>query len=252
MIRNPIDRFRRMSRDEIKWRASVAARTVAHRVATRLGSRRWRRLDLQRVLAQGVLDDSARLAMRKKDWPAVHEALARVLRARASRFVLAPTSRNELREEVLSRWPSAPSLAASRADRILAGDYDLLGYRGVSCRRTDGEVDWHLDSVHNRRAPRLFWADVPFLDPATGDHKIVWELNRHQHWLQLGRALWLTGDARYGCAIVEQLQSWLAANPPLIGINWASMLEIGLRALSWIWTLHVLLADGLSAEGSEP
>ena len=36
--------------------------------------------------------------------------------------------------------------------------------------------------------------------PPSGDHKIIWELNRHQHWLRLGRALWLTGDARYGDA----------------------------------------------------
>jgi hypothetical protein len=232
-----------MSRHEIEWRARVAARTVAHRFATRLGSRRWTRLDLQRVLAQGVLDDAARVAIKKRDWPAVHEALARVLRARPSRFVLDPTSRNELREEVLSRWPSAASLAASCGERIVAGDYDLLGYRGVSFRRPDGDMDWHLDPVHNRRAPRLFWADVPFLDPATGDHKIVWELNRHQHWLQLGRALWLTGDARYGYAIVDQLQSWLQANPPRLGVNWASMLELGFRTMSWTWALHFLLAE---------
>src|SRR5439155_11720169 len=27
-------------------------------------------------------------------------------------------------------------------------------------------------------------------------------------------------------------------NPPLVGINWASMLELALRSLSWIWAVH--------------
>src|SRR5439155_13056330 len=100
------------------------------------------------------------------------------------------------------------------------------------------------------RAPALFWADVPFLDPACGDHKIIWELNRQQHMLPLGRALWLTGDSRYARAMVDRLESWLAANPPLVGINWASMLEIGFRALSWTWALHFLLGAGGAREGS--
>jgi hypothetical protein len=244
MIGNRLDRLRRISRDELQWRARVAARTAAHRFATRFSPPRWNRLDLRHALAEGVVDDATRAnAMENDDWPAVHAALAGVLKGRNSRFVLAPASRDELRGDVLSRWPSAASLADFRAERILAGQYDLLGYRGLAFRRTGRDVDWHLDPVHNRRAPRVFWADVPFLDPATGDHKIVWELNRHQHWLQLGRALWLTGDVRYGRAIVDQLESWLRANPPLLGINWASMLELGFRAMSWTWALHCLLAD---------
>ena len=28
------------------------------------------------------------------------------------------------------------------------------------------------------------------------------------------------------------------ANPPLTGVNWASMLELSLRSLSWLWALH--------------
>jgi hypothetical protein len=51
--------------------------------------------------------------------------------------------------------------------------------------------------VHHRSAPRVSWAEVPYLDPAIGDHKIIWELNRHQYWLQLARAAWLTRDQRY-------------------------------------------------------
>src|SRR5262249_52754850 len=41
----------------------------------------------------------------------------------------------------------------------------------------------------------------------------------------------------------DELESWLRDNPPLVGINWASMLEIGFRAISWTWALHFLLAE---------
>src|SRR6185436_3714166 len=140
-----------------------------------------------------------------------------------------------VRRVVSSRWPGAAADAAARADRIVGGTYDLLGYRGLRF------TNWHSDPVHHRQAPRTCWAEVPYLDPAIGDHKIIWELNRHQHWLALGRALWLTGDARYGQRMVDELDDWLAANPPLMGTNWASMLELGFRSMSWIWGLHFLL-----------
>ena len=237
-----LGRLTRMSRVEVAWRTTAAIRTAAQRAEARLREPRWDRHDVGRALAEGVLTASARAALSNSDWQVVHDELAQVLRSRGSRFVLDPESAGALREEIGARWPSASSEASVRADRILAGQYDVLGYQGLAFAPAGQAVDWHLDPVHNRRAPLGFWADVPYLDPQTGDHKIIWELNRHQHWLQLGRAAWLTGDPRYGRAIVDQLQSWLAANPPLTGINWASMLEIGFRSLSWTWALHSLLA----------
>jgi len=105
-----------------------------------------------------------------------------------------------------------------------------------------GPVDWHYDPVHERRAPQKFWSAVPYLDPACGDHKVIWELNRHQHWIALGRAYWLTGNAAYRTRVLAELAWWMEANPPLVGINWASMLELALRSLSWLWALN-LFAD---------
>ncbi|HET9193325.1 MAG TPA: alginate lyase family protein [Vicinamibacterales bacterium] len=204
----------------------------------RTGAARWKRKDVSGVLtaaARDVCGDD----IRRENWAGVQDALAAHIAARPARFVLDPSSSTALRDQVLARWPGAVRDAASRADRVLDGAYDLLGYRGVRAR--DGRVDWHADPVHGRHAPRVFYADVPFLSPEIGDHKIIWELNRHQHWLQLGRALWLTGDSRYARGICSELESWLAHNQPYVGINWASMLEIGFRAISWTWALHCLL-----------
>ncbi|HYS26104.1 MAG TPA: alginate lyase family protein, partial [Vicinamibacterales bacterium] len=187
-----------------------------------------------------VLDAPMRDAIARQDWADVDGRLADRLARRRSRCVIDPVLVATVRRVVSSRWPGAAADATARADRIVAGTYDLLGYRGL------GFADWHSDPVHRRQAPRICWAEVPYLDPAIGDHKIIWELNRHQHWLQLGRAWWLTGDERYARAVVEQLESWLAENPPLTGINWSSMLEIGFRTISWTMAAHFLAAGSKS------
>ena len=230
-------RILRMPRAELSWRVRAGARIEQQRLAWALRRPRWRRRDIGRVLAPDSIDDGMRGAIAGGQWAAVHARLRERLLARPSRHVLDPRSAGAMRQAITARWPEAPGDAARRADRLLAGTYDLLGYRGVSC------TDWHVDPVSGRRMPRVFWASVPFLDPRFGDHKVIWELNRHQHWLTLARAAWLTGNPRYAAAIVAQLGDWLAANPPLTGANWASMLELGFRSLSWVWAMQALLAE---------
>jgi hypothetical protein len=243
-----VSRLRTMSHREISWRARQQARIASQRMAVRVRPPRWNRADVYDVLAEGVLDDLSRVD-RREQWSAVHAELAHRITNRSSLFALDPSSAPDMRQEVLARWPTAASDAATRADRILADRYDVLGYRQLEWTSPEGKIDWHLDPVSGRSAPLHFWADVPYLDAASGDHKVIWELNRHQHWLSLGRALWLTRDARYRRGMIGQLQDWMAANPPLLGINWASMLEIALRTISWTWGLHFLLGEDA---GSDP
>ena len=63
---------------------------------------------------------------------------------------------------------------------------------------------------------------------------MVWEINRHQHFVALGMAYWLTGDERYVQAFITQLTSWIDANPVGHGINWFSALEIAVRLINWM------------------
>src|SRR5438132_10132956 len=123
-----------------------------------------------------------------------------------------------------------------RARRIGANRFDLLGLRNLSF----GEpVDWHFEPVSGKRAPLVHWSRIAFLDRTqVGDNKVVWELNRHQHFLTLGRAYWYTRDECHAEAFVAQLGSWMDQNPPKLGINWASSLEIAFRAISWLWSFY--------------
>jgi heparinase II/III-like protein len=218
---------------EVLWRSAAAGRIARDRVRLAIAPARWNRGELARLLVTSSAAAPIAAAAREGRWLDAHQAIARHLASSPQRFLISPRLRDDVAGRVRMAFPDAAADAASRADRIVAGEYDLLGYRGLRF----GGPDWHVDPVHDRRPPRRFWSSVPYLDPSSGDHKVIWEVNRQQHWLALGRAYWLTGDRRYRDHVVAQLSSWLDANPPLIGINWASMLELGLRSLSWIWAI---------------
>ena len=251
MIGKRIAKLSRMSHTEVRWRVGTSARNTAHRLSARLRRPRWERSDLADALGDDTAWSQARRALRAGDWASAHEHLAGAFVQRPAGFTIAPSMRETLSARIRAEFPRAAADAAARAESILAGRYRLLGYRDLRFDRPDGtSPDWHLDPVHGRRAPRRFWSTVPFLDPACGDHKIIWELNRHQHLLVLGRAFWLTGDDRYRANALTQLASWIEANPPLVGINWASMLELGFRTLSWIWAIHFFVRQPNS--DSEP
>jgi heparinase II/III-like protein len=240
MMRRSVERVARMDAGEIAWRAAAAARIAADRARFRLMPMRWSRAALLRALAPTAELQALRSALAERRWDDADGELSRHLSAAPRRFAIATRDRAGLALRVASEFPGSAEIAAARADRILAGEYDLLGYRGLRFGPgPSGSAlpDWSLDPVAGRRAPRTFWADVPYLDPACGDHKVIWELNRHQHWLALGRAYWLTGRDLYRTRFLNELRSWLDHNPPLAGINWASMLELALRSISWMWAI---------------
>ncbi len=135
------------------------------------------------------------------------------------------------------RGPSAARDLMAAADGILAGKLSLLGFRDVPL---GSPVDWHRDPVAGTTSPRLHWSRIAYLDPAVAsDHKVVWEINRHQWFLTLGRAWRLTGDRRYAECFVRHLASWMDDNPPKLGINWASSLEVSYRAVAWLWAFRL-------------
>ncbi|MGA7764664.1 MAG: alginate lyase family protein [Candidatus Sulfotelmatobacter sp.] len=136
------------------------------------------------------------------------------------------------------RVPGQIQEIVNRAEKICRHRFDLLGYENLDC---GSPIDWHLDAVHGRRAPRKLFHKVRYLDfSEVGDSKVTWELNRHQHLVTLAKACRLTGDPRYADEILRQWRQWRADNPYPVGINWASSLEVSFRSLSWIWTYHLL------------
>jgi len=129
------------------------------------------------------------------------------------------------------------------AEDICAHRFPILGY----VVETGPEIRWRRDSVHDVESGLSYFRRIPYLNAAlAGDHKIIWELNRHQHLVVLAQAWRLTGRGEFLAEISRQLESWWDQNPFVRGINWSSALEVAYRALSWIWVYH-LAGPSLSA-----
>ena len=137
-----------------------------------------------------------------------------------------------------AEFPAQVEAIVACAHRIRDHRFDLLGYENLDYGTP---IDWHLDVVHGKRAPRTPWFKIRYLDfQQVGDAKITWELNRHQHFLTLAKAYLLTGDEAFVSEVISQWRHWWEENPYPLGINWASALEVSFRVQSWIWTLFLL------------
>jgi hypothetical protein len=255
-----LSRLARMDRAELTWRSAAAGRIAVDRARARFSPPRWSRRDLRAALAPLPELAAARAALSNGRWDDAQRELASHFTKAPRRFVIAPGMKDSLADAVRREFPESVHDAVLRADRILSGEYDLLGFRGLRFSHPAHPArpappalpDWHYDPVHDRRPPESFWSTVPYLDPSNGDHKIIWDLNRHQHWLTLGRAYWLAGDPKYRARAIAELGSWMQANPPLTGVNWASMLELGFRSLSWVWALQFFAhGEGPAEAGGE-
>src|SRR5262245_8600010 len=174
----------------------------------------------------------------------VADAWRHCLRAKNRRFLPSLELRRKIVGMMNHRFPDERDAIIKTAEAAIAGKFSLLGHAGLSFGDPpDSPIDWSLDPVSGKRAPFRHWSKLHPLDPlGGGDPKVVWELNRHAHFVTLGQAYWLTNDDRFAAAFVDQLSAWIDANPVGMGINWASSLEVAFRSIAWLWALG-LCAD---------
>ncbi len=135
------------------------------------------------------------------------------------------------------------------ADAVARGTIELFGQR----LDLGTDPDWHAAIDDPGRWPLEPWWEIDIRSAARlGDVKWVWELGRHRHLVILARAVALEPDSsRWLDTLNHQLDSWLTANPPEIGIHWYSNLEVALRAIAWCEILgltHDVLHPGTRSE----
>ena len=123
------------------------------------------------------------------------------------------------------------------ADQIQRHEFPVL----ATVVEAGPDIRWRRDYLRGIETGLVYFLRIPYLDTArAGDHKMIWELNRHQHLIVLAQAHLLTGESRYLDEIHAQLESWIQGNPFHRGTNWASALEVAFRAMSWIWVFHLV------------
>ena len=202
-------------------------------IATRGRQEVWKLLE--RLGPAGYGDPAAVL---RRHAPALADETAALqfLRKTAPRRFFAGLADPHVLDVLQRRMPEhCDEVVQIATDTLTTRRIDLLGYRML---RLDDPIDWHLDMVSGRQSPMVHWSRLDPLDVGqVGDSKVVWELNRHQWLVGLAQAWALTGDERYAAACVATIDSWLDANPPGLGINWASSLEVSYRLMAWSWVL---------------
>ena len=157
---------------------------------------------------------------------------------RPSYFFFDPQKRSEIIAAHREAFPQRLTTLLAEADAVCQHRFRIFAYPEVNA---GPRIPWRRDMVHGKEAPDAHWSRVPYLDfSVAGDSKIVWEPNRHQHFVTLGQAYFLTGDEKYSEECFAQWEEWLATNPRGRGINWASSLELAFRVWSWVWALHLL------------
>ncbi len=100
-------------------------------------------------------------------------------------------------------------------------------------------INWHMDYSTKNIRPQKYYKNIN-LDAQVhlGDIKYVWELNRLQFLFDLGKLYFLTKDEKYALKSKLLIIDWIKDNPFKIGVNWLTGLEVGLRAISLIWSFH--------------
>ena len=157
---------------------------------------------------------------------------------RRGNFFFSKTDLPERVRLLREHLPAEVDAILSEADEICRHRFRLLGYVDLDY---GADIDWHLDAVHGKRSPLKPWHKINFFDfSQIGDHKVTWELNRHQHLgyscqgLAFDSRLPLLERIDFAMVCVAESKSYP------IGINWASSLEVAFRSLSWIWVGQLL------------
>lgn len=126
----------------------------------------------------------------------------------------------------------------ARAEKICRNHLSFLSVVDAPGHRP---LNWNYEYEAQRSTPLGCAAAIDYRDYAlTGDAKLVWELNRHQHLVVLGRAYRITGNEAYAHKVVEHLESWMQQCPFGRGMNWRSPLELAIRLINWVWALELI------------
>ncbi|HLJ44828.1 MAG TPA: alginate lyase family protein [Bryobacteraceae bacterium] len=123
------------------------------------------------------------------------------------------------------------------AEQIRQHRFPLLGFT----IDPGPDIHWRRDEVNGVETGTQYFRSIPYLNVTrAGDHKNIWELNRHQHLVLLAQAYLLDSNQANIDEIAAEIESWIRQNPFQRGMNWASALEVAFRALSWLWVLHLV------------
>jgi len=154
---------------------------------------------------------------------------------KSSTFYLDIDKRDDYVSFIKNNYPDSIDKTINMANLIV--DHKFSFYKSTLIEMGK-QINWHCCFETKKSWPVKFWYDIGYRNmDSMGDIKVVWELNRHQYFLELGKAYLYTHDEVYALEFVKQIESWIDQNPHEMGINWITKLDIGIRIISWLFAI---------------
>ncbi len=127
-----------------------------------------------------------------------------------------------------------PALLAVLRDAARSATSDGMSLLGKTWRGARGTARFHLDPATGGYWPRdAYCFDIDYrTERSLGDVKYVWELNRLQYLQPVAVIAAHDGDQALVAFCLSEIETWIDANPPFLGVNWASGIELALRVVS--------------------
>ena len=129
------------------------------------------------------------------------------------------------------------------ADEAVAGRFTVLSAQTAA----ENPPSWRRDLYTGVDWPLEPSSTLAIMRGDGSDIRTVWELSRCHHFLALGRAWAMTGDARYPETFATHVRSFSAQNPPGLGPHWASPMDVAIRAANWCVAVQLFQGATLSA-----
>jgi hypothetical protein len=160
-----------------------------------------------------------------------------------TRFFASVDATGRARALFASRFTDECQKARRVAAEVSRGEISFFGRRFSF----GSEIDWHADPVSGAGWPHTYHRDVPVHrgDTGFGDVKYVWEINRHQFFMDLAKVAFLDNSPVHARAVHRLLRTWMAQVPYATGVPWACALEPAFRVWSWLWAYRLMRAAGM-------
>jgi len=190
--------------------------------------------------------DKVREEVNKRDYKKANQELLSYFRSRKSpAFFFSFERKDEIIQLIKSLFPDSCNLTIQKANLACEHIFDLLGSGPTNI---DHPINWMtnfagkswLYDYYQILNSKLFQNDFQN-ETYIGDVKLPWELNKHLHFVDLGKAYWITGEEKYAQEFITQLLSWIKDNPFKMGINWTQNLIVAQRIISWIFAFNLFL-----------
>lgn len=123
-------------------------------------------------------------------------------------------------------------------ESILRHQFRLFAKHSID---TGSAVDWNTGYEGGQQGELPCWKPgtsyslSQVLTDPKGDIRFVWNLNRHQQFLDLGKAYWYTGKEEFAREFIDEVTTWISQNPYHQSVNWLDTYEIALRGIFWVF-----------------